>query len=143
MKRLIDESFELAVPLNTAWDHLAQIEKWPSWAKHIGSVVRSPPGPLSAGSEGKINLSNGIATTFKMTQFEPMRHWKWRGSLLGAQLDYDHVFTAIAPKRTRVQFTVDGSGWQVAIVGAMFAAIYRRNLRRAIPRLIAEIETAG
>jgi hypothetical protein len=96
MKRLIDESFEVAVPLTAAWDHLAQIEGWPSWAKHIKSVIRNPAGPLSADTEGTINLSIGVATTFKMTEFEPMRHWKWRGGLLGAQLDYDHVFTALA-----------------------------------------------
>ena len=141
MKRLIDESFEVAVPLTAAWDHLAQIERWPSWAKHIKSVIRNPAGPLSVDTEGTINLSIGVATTFKMTEFEPMRHWKWRGGLLGAQLDYDHVFTALAPARTRVQFTIDASGWQAAIVGPAFAAIYRRNLLRAIPLLIAEIET--
>jgi uncharacterized membrane protein len=140
MKRLIDQSFEVAVPLKAAWDHLAQIEKWPSWAKHIKSVIRNPAGPLSVDTAGTINLSIGVATTFKMTELEPMRHWKWRGGLLGAQLDYDHVFTALAPARTRVQFTIDASGWQATIVGPTFAAIYRRNLRRAIPLLITEIE---
>ncbi len=143
MKRLIDQSFEVAVPLKRAWDHLARIENWPSWARHIRSVTRNPAGPLSAETQGVINLRLGVATTFRMIEFEPPRHWKWRGSLLGARIDYDHVFTEVAQNRTRVQFTIDGSGWQVALIGAPFASVYRRNLRRAIPPLIAEMETAS
>jgi hypothetical protein len=81
-----------------------------------------------------------MTSTFKMTEFAPPSHWKWSGSLLGAQILYDHVFCEAAPGRTRVRFTVDGSGWQVAILGTVFAGIYRHNLRRAIPLLIAEIE---
>jgi len=81
-----------------------------------------------------------MTSTFKMTEFAPPRHWKWRGSLLGAEIYYDHVFSEVAPGETGVRFTVDASGWQVAILGGIFASIYRRNLRRAIPLLITEIE---
>jgi uncharacterized membrane protein len=140
MKRLIDESFVVSVPLAVAWEHLARIEQWPSWAKHIRSVERSPAGPLSIETSGAVRLVNGITSRFKMTAFEPMHHWKWRGSLMGAQIDYDHVFAEKEPRKTEIRFTVDASGWQAAIVGGVFAAIYRRNLRRAIPLLIDELE---
>jgi hypothetical protein len=92
VKRLIDESFEVAVPLSVAWEHLARVENWPSWAKHIKSVVRTPPGPLSIDTQATVRLTNAMTSTFKMTEFAPPRHWKWRGSLLGAQIFYDHVF---------------------------------------------------
>ena len=140
VKRLIDESFEVAVPLSLAWDHLAQVENWPTWAKHIKSVARIPAGPLSIDTQATVRLRNGMTSTFKMIEFAPPSHWKWSGSLLGAQIYYDHVFSEIAPGQTRVWFTVDASGWQVAILSRIFASIYRRNLRRAIPLLIAEIE---
>jgi hypothetical protein len=35
MLRLIDEGFEAAVPTSLAWNHLEQVENWPTWAKHI------------------------------------------------------------------------------------------------------------
>ena len=140
MKRLIDESFEVAVPLSLAWNHLAKVENWPTWAKHIKSVVRTPPGPLSIDTRATIRLTNGMTSTFKMIEFAPPRHWKWHGSLLGAHIYYDHVLSDVAPGETRVRFTVDASGWQVAILGGIFANIYRRKLRSAIPRLVAEIE---
>jgi hypothetical protein len=140
VKRLIDESFEVAVPLSLAWDHLAQVENWPTWAKHIKSVVRTPAGPLSIDTQATVRLTNGMTSTFKMIEFAPPSHWKWRGSLLGAQIYYDHVFSEIAPGQTGVQFTVDASGRQVTILGGIFASMYRRNLRGAVPLLIAEIE---
>jgi hypothetical protein len=43
VKRLIDKSFEVAVSLSLAWDHLAQFENRPTWAKHIKSVVNPNP----------------------------------------------------------------------------------------------------
>ncbi len=140
MKRLIDESFEAAAPPSLVWDHLAQVDSWPTWARHIKSVVKTPSGPLSIDTQATLRLTNGMTSTFKMIEFAPPLHWKWSGSLLGAQIFYDHVFSEVAPSRTRVRFTVDGSGWQVAILGTVFASIYQRNLRRAIPLLIAEIE---
>ena len=141
MKRLIDESFEIAVPQSLAWDHLAQVENWSTWAKHIKSVVRTPAGLLSIDTQATVHLTNGMTSTFKMIEFAPPRHWKWSGSLLGAQIYYDHVFSEVAPGQTGVRFTVDASGWQVAILGGIFANIYRRNLRSAIPLLVAEIES--
>jgi polyketide cyclase/dehydrase/lipid transport protein len=141
VKRLIDQSFRVKASLSVAWNHLARIEDWPTWARHIRSVARTPPGPLSIRTCGTILLSNGISTTFKMIEFEPMRHWKWRASFLGARIDYDHAFAEADPGRTEVRFTIDASGWQVPFIGPIFAGIYRRNLRRAIPLLIAEIES--
>jgi uncharacterized membrane protein len=140
VKRLIDESFEVAVPLRLAWDHLAQVENWPTSANHIKSVIRTPEGPLSIDTQATVRLTNGMTSTFKMIEFAPPRHWNWRGSLLGAQIYYDHVFLRVAPGQTRVRLTVDATGWQMAILGGIFASFYRRTLRRAIPRLIAEIE---
>lgn len=141
MKRLIDESFEVAVSPSLAWDHFAQVENWPTWAKHIKSVVRTPAGPLSIDTQATVRLTNGMTSAFKMIEFAPPFHWKWSGSVLGAQIFYDHVFSETALGKTRVRFTVDGSGWQVAILGGVFANIYRRSLRRGIPLLIAEIES--
>ena len=121
MKRLIDESFEVAEPESLAWDHLAQVENWPTWAK-IKSVVRTPAGPLSIDTQATVPLTNGMTSKFRMIEFAPPRHWKWRGSLLGAQIYYDYVFSEVATGQSGVRFTVDSSGWQVAIFG--------RNLRK-------------
>jgi hypothetical protein len=145
MKRIVDKAFIVRVPLPLAWNHLAEIEKWPSWAKHIRSVVKSPPGPLCLATQGTLRLSNGVKTAFRMTEFEPLKHWKWVGKFLGATIFYDHIFTVSEtptenPGGTTIRFVVDAEGWSLPLVGGIFARIYRKNRDRAVPLLIREIE---
>jgi hypothetical protein len=139
MKRLVDRTFTVACPRDAAWNHLAAVENWPTWAKHIRSVERTPAGGLTRDTQGLIRLSNGFKSTFAMTELDPPRHWKWVGPFLGAQIHYDHVFDAVADRETRIRFTLDAAGWTVPLVGRLFGAIYRRNLERAIPLLVAEL----
>jgi uncharacterized membrane protein len=143
LKRVIDQSFIVRAPLEVAWNHIARVEEWPSWAKHIRSVVRSPPGPLSRDSRATLQLANGVKTTFRMIEFEPQRHWKWAGSFLGSQILYDHIFSQDAPGQTTIRFTVDAAGGPGALFRGIFARIYRKNLERAVPLLVQEIEAAA
>lgn len=143
MRRVVDKSFVVRAPLEVAWSHLAEVEKWPSWAKHVRSVVKSPPGPLSENSRGTLKLSNGVKTTFEMIEFEPPRHWKWVGPFLGARVFYDHIFSTDKPGQTTIRFTVDIAGWPAPLVGGLFGRVYRKNLERAIPLLIQEIEASA
>lgn len=139
MKRIIDKLFSVRAPLALAWDHLAEIEKWPSWAKHIRSVEKSPSGPLCATSKGTLRLSNGVKTGFRMKEFDPPRHWKWVGKFLGSEIIYDHIFIEEGPSQTMIRFVVDGDGWSLPLIGGIFGRIYHRNLERAVPLLVQEI----
>ncbi len=144
MKRVVDKSFIVRAPLEVAWNHLAKVEQWPSWAKHIRSVVKSPPGPLSSDSRATLRLSNGVRTTFQMIEFDPPRHWKWVGPFLGSQILYDHIFSQSEPRQTTIRFTVDVAGGPGVLFRGIFGRIYRKNLERAVPLLVQEIEaTAG
>jgi hypothetical protein len=142
-KRVVDRSFIVRAPLEVAWNHLAKIEAWPSWAKHIRSVEKFPAGPLSADSRGTLRLSNGVKSTFRMVEFDPPRHWKWAGPFLGSQVLYDHIFSPTAPGETTIRFTVDVGGGPAALIRGIFGRIYRRNLGRAVPLLVEEIEAAA
>jgi len=140
MKRIVDRSFTARCSVQAAWNYLAAVENWPSWAKHIRSIERSPAGALARETKGLIRLSNGFKSTFAMTEFNPPRNWKWVGPFLGARIHYDHVFEAVSANETRIRFTLDAEGWTVPLVGWLFGAIYRRNLNRAIPLLVEEMD---
>jgi carbon monoxide dehydrogenase subunit G len=142
MRRILEREFTVGVPLHRAWDHLAAIENWPSWAGHIRSVEKQPDGPLCAETTGTIRLTNGFASTFVMTELNPPRSWKWVGPFLGCRIHYDHVLAEIDEHQTRITFVLDAEGWSVPIVAGLFARVYRKNLERAIPNLIAEMENA-
>jgi hypothetical protein len=53
---------------------------------------------------------------------------------------YDHQFNRTGPQETEIGFVLDGEGFGVAVFGRLFAAIYARNVDRAIPNLAKELE---
>jgi uncharacterized membrane protein YdcZ (DUF606 family) len=78
-----------------------------------------------------------------MIEFDPPRHWKWAGSFLGSQVVYDHIFSQNKPGQTTVRFTVDVGGGVGALLRGIFGRIYRKNLARAVPLLVQEIEAVA
>ena len=140
MKRVVDKCFVVRAPLEVAWNHVAEVEKWPTWARHIRSVRKVPPGPLSPSSRGTLRLANGITTTFEIIEFERLQHWKWAGRLFGSQILYDHIFSQLEPGQTAIRFTVDITGALGVLIGGIFGRVYRKNLERAVPLLVGQLE---
>jgi Polyketide cyclase / dehydrase and lipid transport len=140
MLTLIDRTFTVNAPLEKAWQHLARVDQWPTWAPHIKHIEIHPAGELGSKSSGVILLANGIKSRFRMTEFNPGRNWKWVGPFLWLTIHYDHLFEAINNKQTKLRFVVEANGFGVNVFGRVFATIYRRNLERAIPLLVSQME---
>jgi hypothetical protein len=140
MVRLLERRFRVKAPLERAWTHLEKVEQWPTWARHIRRIEVRPPGPLGRESEGAIVLANGIRSTFRMEELDPGVSWKWAGPFLWITVHYDHRFARAGPDESEIAFLLDGEGFGVGVFGRLFAALYARDLDRAIPNLIAEIE---
>ena len=134
--------FTVELPLEKAWQHLARVEQWPSWARHIKQVEVQPPGELGPDSSGRLRLSNGINPVFKVTEFNPYRNWKWVGNFLWLTIYYDHQFEQATPTRTKLTWTVESTGFGVSVVGRLFAKIYSKSLDRAIPLLVKEMNAS-
>jgi len=147
MITLLQRDFTVDVALQRAWDHLARIEEWPSWARHIKQIELRPPGELGPQSTGVIHLTNGIQSAFRMTEFNPphsdfgggLRNWKWVGPILWLTITYDHRFEALDDGHTRLIWTVAAEGFGTSIFGRLYAMIYRPNMDRAIALLIREM----
>jgi hypothetical protein len=146
MSVLIQREFVVDVPLERAWNHLAQIEAWPSWAKHIKSVTIEPPGNLSPSAVGVLRLANplrsgwpGMKARFAMTEFAPKSRWTWVGKFLWLTVHYDHRFEPINESQTKIQFIIEARGFGASVIRKPFAAVYSKNLDQAIPNLIAEM----
>ncbi|MFN8492459.1 MAG: SRPBCC family protein [Caldilineaceae bacterium] len=139
MLELIRREFTVDAPLARAWQHLAQVEQWPTWAKHIHRVELTPKGELTHDTKGSFHLRNGLRSTFQMTEFNPMRNWQWVGPFLWLTVYYDHQFEPVNEQRTKLIWVIGAEGFGVALFGRLFAAIYNQNLNQAIPRLVAEM----
>jgi hypothetical protein len=136
---LINRALVVDISRERAWRHLARVESWPSWAKHIKAVELTPPGDIGAQSRGVLRLRNGLTTRFQVQELVQFNHWMWVGRVLWLTVAYDHTFTALTSQRTQIAFLVALEGWGVPLVGRLFAAIYDRYLDTAIPYLIAEL----
>jgi carbon monoxide dehydrogenase subunit G len=132
MIRLITRQFEVPIPLADAWRELADVETWPRWAAHIQRIDVTPPGAVGPDSAGTIRLRNGISSTFRMQEFRPSQNWKWVGPFLWLTVHYDHQFEALGPSRTRLTWVIDADGFGVTLLGRVFAAVYSKNLDKAI-----------
>ena len=65
------------------------------------------------------------------------------GPFLWLTIDYANRFEKVGDRRTRLEWTVEAEGRGVAVFGRLSRAIYSRNLDRAIPGLVAEMESAS
>jgi hypothetical protein len=143
MVTLIRREFTVAVPSQRAWDHLARVEQWPSWASHIKQIEVHPPGEIGPRSAGVIHLTNGMKPVFRMTEFNPPHSWKWVGAFLWLAVHYDHRFEPLDTEHTKLTWIIEAKGFAASILGRLFARIYRGSLETAIPRLVAEMNASS
>ena len=140
MIELLRREFTVELPVEKAWQHLARLEQWPSWARHIRQIKVEPTGELAATSKGSLHLKNGIKPCFKVTEFDPYRSWKWVGGFLWATVHYDHHFESLSPNQTKMTWIVEGDGFGISWMGRLFAMFYARDLDKAIPALLREMD---
>jgi hypothetical protein len=119
MLTLIERDFTVNLPLAKAWQHLARVDQWPTWAHHIKHIEINPGGELGIHSSGLNVLANGIKSTFRMTEFNPGQNWKWVGPFLWMTIHYDHPFEVLSSTQTRLKFVIEASGF--GVFGRVFA----------------------
>ena len=141
MRTLVKRDFTVPASLEEAWNHLARVEQWPSWARHIKSATLQPSPVLSSTSRGLFILAGRVQSSFRMTEWDPPRRWVWVGSFLWLTVEYIHDFEPVDSGHTRMIWIVNAKGFGVSTLGKLFARIYNSNLDRAIPLLIAELES--
>ncbi len=149
MITLLRREFTVKLPLEKAWRHLARIEQWPSWAKHIKQVEMRPPGELGPESMGRLHLNNwvksgwrGSSATFTMTEFNPYHNWKWVAGFLWLTCHYDHRFEELNPTQTKLTWLIEAEGFGKSVIGRLFAKIYSKHLDRAILLLVQEMNAS-
>jgi hypothetical protein len=139
---LLRREFTVELPLEKAWQHLACVEQWPSWAKHIKQVEVQPRGELGLGSTGRMVLTNDLKPAWKVTEFNPYRNWKWIGDFLWLTVYYDHRFEVLSPTRSKITFVLEAKGFGQSVLGRVFAKIYSKTLDRAIALLVQEMNAS-
>ncbi len=119
----IRRQFVVEASESVAWQHLAQVTRWPTWAKHIRRIELFPDGEITQGSSGTtIHLKNGMKSTFRMTEFNPGCNWKWIGPFLWLTVHYDHRFEPIDDAHTKLLWIVG--------ISRIWSDYYREDVRK-------------
>jgi hypothetical protein len=139
---LLRREFTVELSVEEAWRHLARVEQWPSWAKHIKQVEVRPTGELGLGSAGRMFLTNGLKPAWTVTEFNLYRNWIWVGNFLWLTVYYDHRFEELNPAQTRITFVLEAKGFGKSLLGRLFAKIYSKTLDRAIASLVQEMNAS-
>ena len=139
---LLRRAFTVELPVEQAWRHLARVEQWPSWARHIKQVVVQPPCELGPESTGHMCLTNGLKPAWTVTEFNPYRNWKWVGGFLWLTIYYDHRFEEMNSTQSKLTFELEASGFGKSVLGRLFAKVYSKTLDRAILMLVQEMNAS-
>ena len=136
---LIKREFVLRLSLNDAWELLSKIEKWRTWAPHVKSVEMDPVGDIKVNSTCTIMFNSGLKMSYKITEVNAQKNWKWEASILWYDIFCDHKFMYMDKEHTKISWLVDCEGFGSAIFGFLFSYFHSRKLNVAIPNLIAEV----
>ncbi len=68
----------MPVPPEAAWDVITDLEAWPVWGPSVSGAELDGPGPLTAGSRGRVWTPVGVPLPFQITEFVDGRAWAWK-----------------------------------------------------------------
>ena len=140
MREVLREAVTVDRSAAVAWNHLAQLERWPTWGRHIRRMTPSPSGALTESTSVILQMRNGAKTTMVVTEFEPPRRWVWEGRSFETLTRFEHQFEPVDGGGTRIWFLAWMSGPIAGPMGWIYGRMMKRNLARGFPKLKAEIE---
>jgi len=110
MITLLRREFTMELPPEKAWQHLARVEQWPSWAKHIKQVEWSEAEPAAAPDRGGI-MAFGGSTALQPPRRVSLVVKRQEGALMAADVKrvrHGQVSAACAPKSSEPSVQVKG-----------------------------------
>ncbi len=141
MREVVREHVTVGHADTVAWNHLAKLKQWPTWAAHIKSMDPTPPGDLTGSTSVVLHMRSGPRTTMTVTEYDPPHRWVWEGRSFMTVTRFEHRFERIGDNQTRIWFLAWVTGPLARPLGWMFGRMMRRSLSLALPRLKAEIES--
>jgi len=125
------------VPRELAWEHFSRPRQWVSWLGESGAPKDFGPGEI-IGPDSSASFAGGVS--FRMATFAPPDHWMWRGRVLGAIVDYDHIFEPVGERQTRMVFQQTATGFGNVIIAPLIRLTTSMiGHQAALDRLAAEI----
>lgn len=121
----------LDVPAARAWRVLTDTTRWPEWGPSV-RAVDCPTRFIGPGSVGRVQTAFGPWLSFRVTEWEDGRWWRWQVAGVPAT---GHGVTVTGPASCEIAFTVPA--WAPFYLPVCAAALWR------IERLCAVDQSAA
>lgn len=103
---------EILAPVEDVWTLLIDTQRWPEWGPTV-RAVESPERFIRLGTKGWVRTPLGFWVPFEITEFEPLRQWRWR--VVGVPAT-GHRVEALGDGRTRLVFELPAIAFPYAAV---------------------------
>lgn len=108
------KEFEQSVVIHTSPDNIWRVwmavEEWPDWTDTILSIKKLSPGALTINSQVVIAQPKLTKAVWKITEFEPEKHFTWSKNNLFLKIDAVHALKA-TPEGCFVSLSIRFSGF--------------------------------
>ena len=117
------------------WHIWTDVNGWPRWDTPLKAA--SLKGELRTGATGSLTTKNGQASSFAITECQPMQSYTFRTNLPGAVLTIQRSITQEHPDG-RIEFThrVRFTG----ALGGVFAALLGPGFMKQLPEVMHELQ---
>ncbi len=121
--------FEIAVDVDaapeTVWNHLADIERWPTMTASVTRVERLGDAPFGQGSQARVHQPKLQPAVWTVTAFEPGASFVWESRGPGVVTTGGHYVTP-AGDGSAVRLTLDQKGPAAPLIGLLYGRLTRR-----------------
>jgi uncharacterized protein YndB with AHSA1/START domain len=97
VRLVIEESIEIAAPIEEVWALFGDLSTWPSWNRTCRRAVFVSGAPWRQGSRFAMTMAAGpvpLAAVVEIVEADPPRKVAWRGGHLGVRSDHRWTLTA-------------------------------------------------
>ncbi len=144
MPRPIVHRQRIEAPVNLVWDTLVDVERMPEWTPSMSSVVALGNGPIGFGSRFAIKQPGMQKMEWVVTDFEPVRRFRWSSTIGGVTTVGDHKLSPKANgEKVDVEFSITQHGRGAALVALLTGRRTRRMVEQELAGLKAVSEAAA
>ena len=121
----VERTIEIAAPPAAVWAVMSDIESWPRWTGTTKSAVLHAPFAQSA--TATMDINGTPKSVFTVTEVTPGRSFTWETTTRGVKAVAGHRIEP-AGEGSRVQLTLDFSGFAAVLFRPMISRVARRNI---------------
>jgi carbon monoxide dehydrogenase subunit G len=137
-----ERTVTISAPPEAVWKVMTDIARWPEWTESVRRAEPLSAAPLGFGSEAKLWVKGGPASTWRVTEFTPNKSFTWESKSRGVHSVASHTLEA-QEGSTRVTLAVNISGILASLLSPMIRSVSKRNLEMEAEGLKRRVEAAA